>query len=101
MMKVYENAKKPIRIFLVYNFENFDVQTAKSWTDEMNQDFGEDNIVTLKINDKNETLANIINFICMRKMKEIYCISQLNEYLHELHQSVNIKITIKKSKQSM
>lgn len=101
IMKVYGNDKKPIRIFLVYNFENIDVQKAKSWTDEMNQGFGEDNIVTLKINDQNETLANIINFLCMRKMKEIYCISRLNEYLHELHQSANIKITIKKSKQSM
>ena len=97
MQNVYGKGK-PIKIFIAYCLKKFNIKISKEWTNVFNQEFGEDNIICLKIADHNEQLANIINFICMRKIDKIHCIGQIDPYLHEVYQSANNIVNMKKSK---
>lgn len=97
-MKTVYNNGKPIKIFIAYCLRKFDIKVSKEWTNVFNSEFGEDNIICLKIADHNEMLANVINFICMRKIDKIHCIGQMDSYLQEIYQSANNIVNMKKSK---
>lgn len=97
MKNVYGNGQ-PIKVFVAFSSMNFDIKLSKEWTNELTEEFGDDNVICLKIADHNEQLANIINFICMRKIEKIHCIGHIDPYLHEIYQSANNIVTMKKSK---
>lgn len=99
-MKNVYGSGKPIKVFIAFCTKKFDISMSKTWTKELTDEFGEDNIICLKIADHNEQLANIINFICLRKIEKIHCIGHIDPYLHEIYQSANNIVTMKKSKMS-
>ena len=98
MNNVYGSNGKQIKVFVAFSSMKFDIKMSKDWTKELNDEFGDDNIICLKIADHNEMLASIINFICMRKIEKIHCIGHIDPYLHEIYQSANNIVTMKKSK---
>jgi hypothetical protein len=100
MNNVYGNGK-PIKVFVAFSSLKFDIKSSKEWTKELTEEFGDDNVICLKIADHNEQLANIINFICLRKIEKIHCIGHIDPYLHEIYQSANNIVTMKKSKLDM